>query len=137
MTRQLSIRESFALQEFSLRQQKQQESQDRATNRAQATVQRMFRPNAVSAGVLQLLENAVSRIERCREEDTDENGKVRPSPMSRSALDLVQLDPSVQGLPQRRGGFAISPEGRTDEKGRPLHFWHDELGAWIPCVYGD
>lgn len=134
--RQFSIREAFALQDDLQRQQKQQESRDRARDNARAAVGRMFRPNAVSPGVSQLLENAVTRLERCREQDTDEYGEEIPSQLTRSPLDMG-VHESVEHLPQRRGGFDISPEGRTDEKGRPLHYFHEELNAWIPIQYED
>lgn len=134
--RQLSIRESLDLQGHLLRQQRQQEKQDQARGNARHAVSRMFPQNEASPGVCALLEDAMTRVERCREADTDQRGDEMPQPMTRGTLEMG-VHESVEHLPQRRGAFDLSPEGRTDERGRPLHEFDEESGAWVPIFYPD
>ena len=134
--RQLTIRTAFDLHDSLQKQQRQQESQGRANQAASNVVGRMFPQNRVSPGVSQLLESAVARMEGCREQDTDSYGEEMPRPMTRGTMDMGVHD-SVAHLPQRPGALDMSPEGRTDAKGRPLHYFDGELNAWIPARYED
>ena len=130
----LSIRQDFALHEQSLEQRKNTEQRDRVREAGAAAVAQMFPQGQASLGVQSQLVDAVARLERCREQDTDDRGIERPTPMTRSTLDLG-VHESVQGLPQRRGGFDISPEGRTDADGNLLHEWDPVNGGWIPTKH--
>jgi len=134
--RALTIRDSFAFQSSWQRQQKQQENQDQARDAARASVTRAFRPGRIAPGVSQSLENAFARLERCRDQDTDQTGTVMPQPLTRGTMALG-VHESVEHLPQRPGSFEMSPEGRTDEKGRPLHYYDQELCGWLPIRYDD
>lgn len=134
--RQYSIRESFDMHVSFHVQQKQQESRDLARENAQHTVGRMFQQSRISPGVSALLENAVSKLENCRIQDTNEYGEEIPNPITRTTLDLG-VHESMKDYPQRKGGFDLSPEGRTDAKGRPLHYWDNELNGWLPTRYED
>lgn len=134
--RQLSIREAFGMHDSLQKQQRQQENQDRAKQAAGRVVGRMFPQNNVSPSVCQSLESAVANLERCRDLDTDTYGEETPRPLTRGTMELG-VDESVAHLPQRPGSFDMSPEGRTDAKGRPLHYYDDELMAWIPTRYED
>ena len=134
--RQFSIREAFGMQDSLQTQQRQQVNRDQARESAQQTVGRMFQQNRISPSVSGLLENAVAKLERCRIQDTNEFGEEVPNPITRTTLDLGVPD-SMAHFPQRVGGFAISPEGRTDEKGRLMHYWDQELNGWLPIQYED
>ena len=130
----LTIREDFAFREQSRAQQQNTGQQDRVMAAGQAAVARMFPSGQVSPGVASQLATAVSRLERCREQDTDETGHERPSPLTMSTLDLG-VPESMQHLPQRRSAFEISPEGRTDAQGNLLHEWDAENGGWVPTKH--
>ncbi len=132
--RRLTIREDFGLHVLSLAQRKNTEQRDRVKEVGEAAVQRMFPHGQVSPGVAQSLVVAVSRLERCREQDTDDKGVEHPSPITRSTLDLG-VPESMKHLPQRRGAFEISPEGRTDAEGNLKHKWDPELSRWVPTKY--
>lgn len=130
----LSIRQDLDLHVRSHEQRRSTEKQDRAVATGQVAVATMFPGNQASLGVAKALATAVSRLERCREMDTDEQGRERPTPLTKSTLDLG-VPECMEHLPQRRGAFDISPEGRTDAEGNLLHVWDAENGGWIPTKY--
>ena len=132
--RRLTIREDFAFREQSRAQQQNTEQRDRVMAVGQAAVARMFPNGQVSPGVASQLVTAVSQLERCREQDTDDTGHERPTPLTRSTLDLGVPD-HMKHLPQQRGAFEISPEGRTDADGNLLHEWDAEKSGWVPTKY--
>lgn len=127
----LTIRQDFALQGQQLEQRRSSEQQDRVKAAGEAAVARMFPQGQASPGVAQQLAAAVSRLERCRELDTDDQGEERPLPLTRSTLDLG-VPEHMQDLPQRRGALDISPADRTDANGNLLHEWDGQRGAWVP-----
>lgn len=130
----LSIREDFGFQVLLREQHKSTEQRDRVREVGEAAVRRMFPSGQASPGVEASLVAAVSRLERCREQDTDDKGDEHPTPMTRGTLDLG-VHESVKHLPQRRSAFELSPEGRTDAEGNLLHAWDPEKCRWVPTKH--
>ncbi len=130
----LTIRQDFDFHVLSHAQQKNTEQQDRVMAAGQAAVGQMFPNGQASPGVANQLAVAVSRLERCREMDTDDQGDEHPTPLTMSTLDLG-VPESMKHLPQRRGAFDISPEGRTDAAGNLLHEWDPDKCGWVPTKH--
>lgn len=130
----LTIRQDFDLHVQSHVQRRSTAQQDRVREAGAAAVARMFPQGQASPGVQNQLAAAVTRLERCREQDTDDQGCEHPTPMTRTTLDLG-VPEHMQGLPQRRGGFDISPEGRMDADGNLLHEWDADNGGWVPTKH--
>lgn len=130
----LTIRQDFGLHEQSREQQRNSEQQDQVRALADHAVRAMFPNDQASPGVRNQLAIAVSRLERCRAQDTDEKGEEHPTPLTLSTLDLGVPD-SVKHLPQRRGAFDITPEGRTDAAGNLTHGWDPVACGWVPTKY--
>lgn len=134
---QLTIRTEFDLQQLSREQSISTEKRDTARQRASEAVHGMFPHGSPSEEVARQLTDALARIESCREEDTDSQGRQRPRPMTLTTMQSGEVHESVEHLPQRYGAFDMSPEGRTDEYGRPLNKFNKERGIWEPLDYGD
>ena len=130
----LTIRQDFDFHVQSHAQRKSTERQDRVMGAGQAAVARMFPNGQASPGVQNQLVAAVSRLERCREMDTDDRGDEHPTPLTMSTLDLG-VPESMKHLPQRRGAFDISPAGRTDAEGNLLHEWDPVTFSWVPTKH--
>ncbi len=130
----LTIRQDFDLHVLSHEQRKSTERRDQAKASGEAAVARMFPNGQASPGVASQLVAAVSRLETCREQDTDDQGEEHPTPLTLSTLDLG-VPEHMRDLPQRRGAFDISPEGRTDAEGNLLHVWDPDQCRWVPTKH--
>lgn len=133
----LTMRTQFDLQLHSREQSKTTEEQDTALEHGKIAVDAMFRGAPPSDSVALQLTEAFARIERCRQQDTLEEGGERPRPMTLSPLQSGEVHESVADLPQRVGGFDIDPDGRTDARGRPLNKFDEDRGIWEPVYYKD
>ena len=115
--RRLTIREDFALHDQSRVQRKNTEQQDRVKAAGAAAVRQMFPGHQASPGVERELAAAVSRLERCREQDTDSRGDEHPSPLTLSTLDLG-VPEHMRDMPQMIRRVDASPEEGNPVVGR-------------------